>query len=153
MSTEKSGFKEAFDLIFEQVREDIKSNLVAAEAGIVLPESTAVKEQLKISGTADVYESLDENGNYHFEASQYLRGGTVILTITILSPDNTYTAKLWSSGGGGRQWDNMYINQKESAIINMNFWSKTTVKLEVHASRARNVGFYARIGYTKLISL
>ncbi|MBU7583118.1 MAG: hypothetical protein KAF91_09460 [Nostoc sp. TH1S01] len=147
MSTEELGFKEAFDQIFEKIREDTINNLRAAEAGTIR-EASAVEEQIElVSGGFDVYEQFDENGNYHFERSQYAPGLTVNLTVTIFSPDDTYSAKLWSSGGGGGEWNNVHINQTQSGSIKTNFWSSTTIKLDVHASTARNAKFRARVDY------
>jgi hypothetical protein len=146
--TEQLGFKEAFDQIFEKIREDVKSNLAASEAG-TLPDATDVREQLElVSGGFDVNENLDGNGNYHFEASQYAPGLTVNLRVTIFSPDDTYSAKLSSSGGGGGQWDNVHINQTQSASIKTNVFSKTIIKVDVHSNTARNTQFRARVDYS-----
>jgi hypothetical protein len=146
--TQQLGFQEAFDQIFEKIREDVKSNLAASEAG-TLPDATEVREQLElVSGGFDVNEMLDGNGNYHFEASQYAPGLTVNLTVTIFSPDDTYSAKLSSNGGGGGQWDNVHINQPQSASIKTNVFSKTTLKVDVHSNTARNVQFNARVEYS-----
>jgi len=148
MSTEQLGFKEAFDQIFGKVREDIKNNLAASEAG-TLPDAEAVKEQLElVSGGFDVCETLDGNGNYHFEGSQYAPGLSVNLTVTIFSPDDTYSAKLWSSGGGGGEWNNVHINQTQSGNIKTKFWSSTAIKVDIHASTAKNVQFRARVDYS-----
>jgi hypothetical protein len=148
MATEELGFKHALDQIFEKIREDLKSNLAAAEAGTI-PDATEVRERLElVSGGFDVFETLDGNGNFHFEASQYAPGLSVNLTVTIFSPDDTYSAKLWSSGGGGGQWDNVHINQTQSASIKTNFWSSTNIKLDLHANSARNVQFRARVDYS-----
>jgi|GEM_PF-1075356 len=147
MTTEKTGFNEVLELIFEKIREDIKSNLAAAEAG-VLPDSSGIQEQLElVSGGFDVYEQLDGNGNYHFEGSKYGAGQSVNLTVTIFSPDDTFSAKLSSSGGGGGEWSNVSINRPQSASIKTNLFSTTNIKLDVHASNTRNAGFHARVEY------
>ena len=124
------------------------SNLAASEAG-TLPDTEEVKEQLElVSGGFDVYETLDGNGNYHFEGSQYAPGLTIKLTVTIFSPDDTYSAKLWSSGGGGGEWNNVLLNQTQSATIKTNFWSSTKIKLDLHANTAKNQSFRARVDYS-----
>ena len=146
MSNEKQGFQEAFDHIFQTVIEEAKKNLAAAEAGTIAIADDA--PSLKISGDIEVYEMLDENGNLHQEFSKYAPGVSVDITVVICSPSDTYSATLWSSGGGGGQWENVHINQPYSTRISTSFWSSTKLKIDVNASSARNVELQARVHYS-----
>lgn len=146
MSNEKLGFKEAFDHIFQTIREEAKKNLAAAEAGTIAIADDA--PALKISGDIDVYEGLDGEGKLHKEFSQYAPGVSVDITVVIFSPNDTYSATLWSSGGGGGRWENVHINQPYSTKISTKFWSSTNIKIDVQASSARNVELQARVHYS-----
>ncbi|MFC2145886.1 hypothetical protein ACFLRT_00840 [Acidobacteriota bacterium] len=131
--------------IFQDVQEDLKKNLESAKKD-ALPDSSK-PVSYNGGGTIEIPFHLDNNGNFHYEASKYGAGVTLHCTAWIEYPDATYAVTVKSSDGGGGHWDNLVPNEKVSFYIKTSFWHSTKVTIDIHAN-VTNVDGKAYLQYS-----
>jgi hypothetical protein len=137
--------EKVFTEIFESVLGDLEKNLEAYKKGALASDPTKpVGVQGK--GKIPVPFHLDNNGYYHYEASQYGAGATVHCTAQIDFPDGTYTVTVRSSDGGGGHWENLKAKSPVKFDIHTSFWHSTTLTVDIWGPK--NVDGQATIEYS-----
>ncbi|HXG93317.1 MAG TPA: hypothetical protein VNN73_13295 [Blastocatellia bacterium] len=130
--------EKVFKEIFQAIQNDIQRNLEADNNPT--PDDSSDVSAPQGGGTIPFDFQLDSQGNYHFETKRYGGGFTIKFCAYITDPPATYSIKVASSDGGGGQWNNVVVNQKECGSIDTSLLHKTTITVDLHASVANQSG-------------
>jgi hypothetical protein len=128
----------AFEQIFNSAVNELKRTI--DESSTVKMNDSSEPVTIKKSGSMNVDFTLDQCGNYHYEAEEYGAGVTVNTIFTINEPDALYTVKVSSSDGGGGYFVNIKAGQNVSCKFSTSLWHKTKISIDIHANVSNITG-------------